>query len=71
MHLPAELMPPMSADGFDDLVQSIAIHRQWDPGIPFDGRLLDDKNRRVACAQLGIPLRVGECTGWATGVKVS
>jgi N6-adenosine-specific RNA methylase IME4 len=56
-HPIARKFPLMQGAEFEELKTSIAANGQIDPGIIFEGKLLDGRNRQEACKQLGIPFK--------------
>lgn len=56
-HEIANMFPLMDADSFDALVKDIDENGLSDPVIMYEGKILDGRNRYLACQQLGIPHR--------------
>jgi ParB-like chromosome segregation protein Spo0J len=54
-HPYADLFPPLDKDsiGFKALTEDIRAHRQYEPVILFEGKILDGRNRYRACQHLG------------------
>lgn len=53
-HRYAEIFPLMNSEEMADLVNTIQDHGQEDEIIMFEGRILDGRNRYIACHQLHI-----------------
>jgi len=62
-HPYAELLPLMTAHEFADLKESIELDGLQVPVTLFGGKLLDGRNRRQACIELGIAVRAVEFAG--------
>ncbi|MHC1745529.1 MAG: hypothetical protein AB9895_00075 [Negativicutes bacterium] len=63
IHEWALLFPPMTEDEFENLVKDIEINGQYDPIILFDGKIVEGRNRYLACEKLKIQPRTTEWTG--------
>jgi ParB-like chromosome segregation protein Spo0J len=53
-HAMAMLFPPLSADDFDKLKQSVADHGQFQPIVIDNNQILEGCHRYEACCELGI-----------------
>jgi len=67
-HEIANIFPEMEKDEFGSLVESIRINGQREPILVYDGKILDGRNRFMACEKLGITPKYKEWNGpdpWA------
>lgn len=48
------VMPPMSDEEYEQLIDSIREHGQLEPVVLFEGQILDGRHRYQACQELGI-----------------
>lgn len=53
-HPLASLFPLMEGEEFEDLKKDIAENGLLEPGLTFEGKLIDGRNRYRACQELGI-----------------
>jgi len=53
----------MTGAEFDELAENIRQHGQHEPGTVLDGKILDGRNRYVACERAGIPFRARQYAG--------
>jgi hypothetical protein len=53
----ADSFPMMDGVSYDELVRDIQEHGLLDPVIMFEGMILDGRNRKKACQELGLPAR--------------
>ena len=63
IHPYADLLPLMSEAEYRGLRDAIALDGQQVPAQVYMGQLLDGRNRRRACQELGIPLKVEQFAG--------
>lgn len=56
-HPYAELFPMLPDEQLNDLADDIAANRQTVPGLLFEGKIIDGRNRYVACQRRGIPFK--------------
>ena len=56
-HPLADLFPPVVGDEFDALVEDIRAHGLRQPVVPYDGKVLDGRNRLRACEVAGVEPR--------------
>lgn len=54
LHPLSLVMPPMSDDEYQQLLESIKQHGQMEPVVIFDGQILDGRHRYAACQELNI-----------------
>ena len=58
VHPAAELFPMMGAEALQALADDIKAHGQREPVILFDRKVLDGRNRLLACEMAGVEPRV-------------
>jgi len=67
-HEIANIFPEMEKDEFGSLVESMRANGQREPILVYDGKILDGRNRFLACEKLGIAPKYKEWNGqdpWA------
>lgn len=57
-HAAADLFPLMNAAQLDELASDISVHGQLEPILVFDGKILDGRNRYLACVKAGKEPRI-------------
>lgn len=62
-HPIAEIFPMMSSAELDGLCEDIRENGLLDPVVLFEGKVLDGRNRQLACERVGVPLRTVEWAG--------
>ncbi len=62
-HDVANLFPMMTTDEFSELKEDISRNGQIDPVWIHDGKIIDGRNRYLACTELGIEPLTREWNG--------
>jgi hypothetical protein len=57
-HPVADIFPMMNAEEFEGLKSDIKRHGQLEPVWTYDGKIIDGRNRYLACQQLGIKPKI-------------
>ena len=63
VHPLANLLPMMSPSELADLKHSVEFEGQQHAGVMFEGKLLDGRNRRLVCLEVGVPFRAQNFLG--------
>jgi ParB-like chromosome segregation protein Spo0J len=58
IHALALIFPPMTGAEFDDLVESVRINGLMNEIVLWEGKILDGRNRYLACKAAGITPRL-------------
>jgi hypothetical protein len=63
VHPLANIFPTLDGSAFDALVEDIRANGQQQPVVLFEGKILDGRNRYLACRQLGSEVRTTDYLG--------
>ena len=69
-HALSQTFPDMPADQYNELVADIRANGQRDPGVLFEGEILDGWHRYRACCELGADFEADEFSGDYAGAKL-
>src|SRR5262249_18256118 len=62
-HPLADIFPMLEGPGFEALVDDIRERKQQEPVWLYEGKILDGRNRYLACQKLGREIQVKDFTG--------
>jgi len=67
----ANMFPPIESEAFDELCEDIKANGLQEPIIIFEGKILDGRNRYLACRRLNIEPRYSDFSGDPVALVIS